>query len=60
MFNLDLEEPLLNLDINLGDGHVSRVVIYEGDNPYEISKEFCKLYSLDDVIEEKITNYLIE
>ena len=44
----------------MGDGHVSRVVVYPNDDPYEIAEEFCSLYQLDSSIKEKITNYLIE
>ena len=50
----------MNLDINMGEGHVSRVVVYPNDDPYEIAEEFCSLYQLESSIKEKITNYLIE
>ena len=39
--------PILNLDINMGNGHISRVAVYKGDDPDNISREFCFLYKLD-------------
>jgi hypothetical protein len=31
----------------MGNGHISRVAVYKGDDPVNISREFCFLYKLD-------------
>lgn len=43
----DEKPPLLFLDVNLGKGKVSRLIIFHGDNPEAVAdafvKENCKL-----------------
>ena len=38
----DPEYPVLFLDVNLGNGGVSRIIMYEGDDAAEISAIFCE------------------
>ena len=38
----DPEYPVLFLDVNLGNGGVSRIIMYEGDDAEEISAIFCE------------------
>ena len=60
--------PLLYLDVNLGSDGVSRVVIFEGDDPKEIALKFGKKHRLSDskiekllkVIEDQLRNVLTQ
>lgn len=36
------ETPLLFIDINLGEDHPERIIIYEGDSPKNLAKKFCE------------------
>ena len=40
--------PLLFLDVNLGSNQMSRIIIYEGDDPTQIAHEFCTVNGLSD------------
>lgn len=46
--------PILFVDINSGNGNVERVIIYEGDTPESISKEFASKHNLNYLVEEKL------
>jgi hypothetical protein len=40
-------QPLLFLDVNLGQGGTERVVIREGDTAENIARAFCQKHGLD-------------
>jgi hypothetical protein len=40
-------QPLLFLDVNLGQGNTERVVIREGDTAENIAAAFCSKHKLD-------------
>jgi|LakMenEpi03Aug12_release.lakeMendotaPanAssembly.Ray.scaffolds.fasta_scaffold3244499_1 hypothetical protein len=42
----------------MGNGSVSRVVVYKGDDPFETAQEFCKLNKLDFSISEKVADFI--
>ena len=37
--------PILYLDINFGNGQISRIVLFEGDQPDLVVQNFAKMYS---------------
>ena len=39
------EQPLLFIDINLGDETSERIVVYDGDSAKELSIKFCEVHS---------------
>jgi hypothetical protein len=39
------EQPLLFIDINLGDETSERIVVYDGDSAKELSVKFCEEHS---------------
>ena len=41
------QQPLLCVDINLGNGQVGRVAIHDGDNGDDLATDFCRQYDLD-------------
>jgi hypothetical protein len=47
LHGLLFQQPLLCVDINIGDGQVGRVAIHEGDNGDDLATDFCRQYDLD-------------
>jgi hypothetical protein len=41
------DTPILFLDVNFGEGHVTRIVMYENDTPEELAEAFCQEHNLD-------------
>jgi hypothetical protein len=39
--------PILFLDVNLGKDKVSRIVVYDGDDPKEVTEKFAQLHGID-------------
>ena len=37
--------PILFLDINFGNDEISRIVLFEGDEPEKIVEKFSKIHS---------------
>lgn len=57
--NVGDNEPLLYVDVNLGQGvPVQRIVVYEGDTADGLADKFCKEYSLNEEMKEKLTQLL--
>jgi hypothetical protein len=54
--NGNKEEPLLYLDINYGPGKIARIPVRRSDDPYQLSKNFARIYSLN----EKMRNTLLD
>lgn len=50
--------PLLFVDVNLGEGKMSRIVLYEGDKPENVAREFSKEHELDEMMMKKLTDLL--
>ena len=50
--------PLLFVDVNLGEGKMDRIVLYEGDEPEEVAEEFAQEHSLDRSMCKKLTELL--
>jgi len=42
------EAPILFLDVNFGNGEITRIVMYENDTPEELAEAFCKEHNLDE------------
>ena len=43
----DSETPILFLDVNFGNGDITRIVMYENDKPEELAEAFCIENGLD-------------
>jgi hypothetical protein len=50
--------PLLFVDVNLGDGQMSRIVLYEGDNPEEVAELFGSQHNLEESMKSKLAELL--
>ena len=46
--NNEAESPILFLDVNFGNGNITRIVMYENDTPEELAEAFCLEHKLDD------------
>ena len=42
------EAPILFLDVNFGNGEITRIVMYENDTPEELAVAFCVEHKLDE------------
>lgn len=42
------EEPLLFIDVNLGDDNMQRITVMKGDSVEEIARQFSVANELDD------------
>ena len=62
--------PLLFVDVNLGEGttgkvyffniNIDRIVLYDGDNPSEVAKDFSTRHNLDSSMTGKLTDLLTQ
>lgn len=50
----DDESPILFLDVNFGNGEITRIVMYENDTPEELADAFCNEHALDSVKKVKL------
>ena len=65
-YNNDQEEcegedenfPILFLDVNLGKDRVERLVIYDGDDPFQVAEEFCKTNGLEPRKQKKLAKVI--
>ena len=48
------EIPILFLDVNFGNGEITRIVMYENDTPQELADAFCKEHNLDEQKRDKL------
>lgn len=51
-------EPMLFVDVNLGNSGNKRIVVYEGDTAEGCAEKFANENNLDDVMKEKLTQML--
>jgi len=51
-------EPMLYVDVNLGNSGTQRIVVYDGDTAEGLALKFATEYQLDDVMKEKLTQML--
>jgi hypothetical protein len=42
------KNPVLFLDINFGGNQISRIVLFEGDEPEFVVDKFAKIHGLED------------
>lgn len=56
--NKDSETPILYLDVNFGQGNVTRIVMYENDTPEELADAFCQEHNLDTDKKTKLINII--
>ncbi|KAL4427030.1 hypothetical protein ABPG74_000985 [Tetrahymena malaccensis] len=50
--------PLLFVDINLSADKIERIVVYEGDRPEDLAKQFIEKHGLDANLLDKLTQML--
>jgi len=48
-------EPMLFVDVNLGNSGNKRIVVYEGDSAEALAEKFAKQHGLEDAMKEKLT-----
>ena len=46
--------PILFLDVNLGKDRSSRIVVFDGDDPREVTEKFALVHKLDRKKTEKL------
>jgi hypothetical protein len=51
-------EPMLYVDVNLGNSGTQRIVVFEGDTAEGLAERFSKEFSLDATMKEKLTQML--
>ena len=54
----DEGEPMLYVDVNLGNSGTQRIVVYEGDTAEGLAEKFSQEYNLDEGMKEKLTQLL--
>ncbi len=52
--------PLLFVDVNLGEGMSDRIVLYDGDKPEELARDFAPRHNLDHAMKSKLTDLLTQ
>lgn len=55
---LNFIEPMLFVDVNLGNSGNKRIVVYEGDTAEGCAEKFAQENNLDEVMKEKLTQML--
>lgn len=56
----DSETPILFLDVNFGNGEVTRIVMYENDSPEELAQAFCEENDLDPTKQQKLVQIIYQ
>jgi hypothetical protein len=51
-------EPLLYVDVNLGNSGTQRIVVYEGDTAEGLAEKFANEHQLDEPLKKKLTDML--
>jgi hypothetical protein len=54
------ETPILFLDVNFGNGDITRIVMYENDKPEEVAEAFCEENGLDKEKQEKLVQIIYQ
>jgi hypothetical protein len=49
------KEPMLYVDVNLGNSGTQRIVVYEGETAEGLAEKFSKEWNLDGVMQERLT-----
>lgn len=55
---LDNREPMLYVDVNLGQSGSQRIVVFEGDKAEELAANFAARFGLDAGMQEKLATML--
>ncbi len=56
--NGDEGEPMLYVDVNLGNSGTQRIVVFEGDTAEGLAEKFAQEHNLDENMKEKLTQLL--
>lgn len=56
----DSETPILFLDVNFGNGDITRIVMYENDKPEELAEAFCIENGLDMSKKDKLVKIIYQ
>jgi len=54
------ETPILYLDVNFGNGDITRIVMYENDKPEEVAEAFCHENGLDFMKQQKLVQIIYQ
>ena len=52
------KEPMLYVDVNLGNSGTQRIVVYEGETAEGLAEKFAKEWNLDLQMQERLTQML--
>ncbi len=52
------KEPLLYVDVNLGNSGTQRIVVFDGETAEKLAEDFAKKWNLDATMEERLTQML--
>ncbi len=47
-------EPMLYVDVNLGNSGTQRIVVYEGDTAEGLAEKFAQEHTIDESMKEKL------
>ena len=51
---LDTREPMLYVDVNLGNSGSQRIVVYDGDKAEDLARDFSQKFNLDAQMQMKL------
>lgn len=51
-------EPMLYVDVNLGNNGTQRIVVYEGDTAESLAEKFSLEHDIDENMKSKLTTML--
>ena len=52
------KEPLLYVDVNLGNTGTQRIVVYDGETAEKLAEDFAKKWNLDSAMQIRLTDML--
>lgn len=51
-------EPMLYVDVNLGNNLTQRIVVFEGDTAESLADKFAQEHDIDETMKQKLTGML--
>ena len=43
------KKPLVYIDVDISDNETDRIIVFMGDDPKKLAKDFCKKHNLSDI-----------
>jgi hypothetical protein len=54
IIGIDTREPMLYVDVNLGNSGSQRIVVYDGDKAEDLARDFAQKFNLDAQMQMKL------